>query len=163
MWIMFTKIKEYCFTISTLGAIGQFRLGGLIGSLFAIPLLYFFRMVWHIKPNLYFALFALTILFFIGTIHLALRFPSHKDPSSIVLDKLFGYFLVFIGIPLTLKLFIVGFFLFHFVNLIRPFVLHKIWNINIENLPGVLGIMTGDIITGVAINVFFRIVLWLAA
>ena len=159
---MFTRIKELCFVISTYGNIGEWRTGGFVASLFAVPCIYLLRVLFHFKLSFFytivFVLAALGILIIQG----ALYFITDKDPSVIMLDKTLGFALVFFGIAFNIKLIITGFFLFHFLNFIGPLLFSRLWKIELNQLPGALGIVASDIIAGTVINIFFRLIWWLA-
>ena len=145
-----------------LGGIGAWTGGGFISSLAAIPLLIFARLisVMHQDAAL---IFCLAVIFaIILIIHGALHFQTDKDSSYLVLDRVLGFFIAFLGIQLTLKFFFAGFVIFHLVGVLRPFIFNRIGPLDLRTLPGVLGVITGDILAGAVVNIFLRLVLWLA-
>jgi hypothetical protein len=158
---MFARIKKFCFDLSTLGPVGGFQLRNQIAPLFAIPFLYFFRMVSAIKPNFIYLFFILLVLFVLIVSHLALGFLTDKNPSNLVINKTFGFFLVLFNIPFGFKFLVAGYVLFLMANTFWPFIFSYVWNINFKNLPWVLGFLAESIIAGVTINIFFRLVVWL--
>ena len=159
---MLEKIKKICFNIATLGGIGEFIFGGIAATLLAIPVLLLLNtLMWFGPMFLSIAAVILTLAVII-TIHLALRFESDKDASSIVLDRFFGFIVMLLGIPLGFKIVVVGLIFFSVLNFFSSFLFNKLLKFNFDELPGALGILTGDIVMGLFLNVFFRFVLWLA-
>ena len=156
------KIKELCFKISTIGPLGYWATGGIIANLLVIPLLYLARMVYNLHVPIFFIVSIILAALSILVIHLALSFPTDKDSSVIVLDRALGFIIVFIGVPFSIKFLIVGFILFNLFNFLRPFLLYRLWNFSLEELPGVLGILTGPVLTGIIINLFFQFAAWIA-
>ena len=159
---MFVRIKEWCFNIAMMGGIGAWYGGGFVASLVAFPVLFFFKMVSALHQGVYPLLCIAFMFLIILVIHGALHFQTDKDASYIIIDRILGLFVAFLGISLNLKFFIVGFLLFHFIGIFRPFIFNRIGSIDLRTLPGFLGIVVGDLIAGVSVNFFFRIVLWLA-
>ena len=159
---MFTKIREFCFNVSTLGPVGGYRLKNQIAPLFAIPLLYFVRIISVIKPGFVFLFFILLALFISIASHLALNFLTDESPSHLVINKVVGFFLALVSIPFGLKFLITGYALFLIADIFWPFVFSHVWNINLKNLPGILGFLLESVIAGATVNIFFRLVVWLA-
>jgi len=159
---MIEKIKEICFKISTFGPLGYWATGSVVACFATIPVLYLARaLYWFHVPISFLTLLLLGALCVI-IIHLALTFSTDKDPSMIVLDRAFGFALVFVGVPLSIKFLAVGFILFNLLNFLRPFLLYRLWNFSLEELPGVLGMLTGPVVTGIIINLFFQFASWIA-
>lgn len=159
---MMLKIKELCFKISTIGPLGYWATGGIVANLLAIPILYLSRMVYGLHAPIFFVASIILVMLSVLAIHFALSYPTDKDSSVIVLDRLLGFLLVFVCVPLSIKFLIVGFILFNLFNFLRPFLLYRLWNFSLEELPGVLGILTGPVITGILINLFFQFSAWIA-
>lgn len=159
---MFSRIKEWCFYIATLGPIGSWSGGGLVSSLVAIPLLMVARFISALHQDAAFLFCLGTIVSMVVIIHGALHFQSNKDASYLVLDRVLGFFIAFLGMSLTIKFFFAGFIIFHTVGIVRPLIFNKIGPLDLRSLPGVFGIITGDLIAGVAVNLFLRFVVWLA-
>jgi phosphatidylglycerophosphatase A len=125
---------------------------GTAGSLIGVALyLGVSRLPW------YFYLLILIGLFFLGvgasnqaTIH----FFKERDSRRIVIDEICGLLVTMFLIPLSIKLIIIGFLIFRFVDILKPPPLRRI-----EELPGGWGIMTDDILAGVYSNLILRAVM----
>ncbi len=159
---MVLKIKEWCFRISTLGSLGYLATGGILATLLVIPLLYVYQAVFWFHATLFYALLTLTLLSVVFSIQMALSFPTDKDSSVIVIDRSLAFLGLFLGIPLTFKIIFVGFFLFNLINFLRPFLLYRLWDISLEDLPGAAGVLVGPLATAFILNLFFRFVYWLS-
>ena len=163
---MFTRLKEFCFNISTYRisayqSIGEWKTGSLIASLFAIPLIYLLRGFYSLNPKIFYTIILIITTLTIVIIQGALRHITDKNSSTIVIDKTFGFALVFLGIAFNMKLIIVGLFIFHILNFLYPLLISKFCKIDLNNLPGALSIIIPDIIAGLSVNLFFRFTMWL--
>lgn len=157
------KIREFCFNFSTLFGMGEWSFASLIAALLSLPLLLLTRLIKNIIPLNYFN-YSLAFLFFLYLviIFLALGFITEKDKSTIIINKTVGMFFVFWGIPLRIKFVVTGFILFHILSFFAPFIFYKIFNKRIESLPVHLGPMAGDILYGIACNLFLQFLIWFA-
>lgn len=80
----------------------------------------------------------------IGAASEAEKFFGCKDPSQVVIDEVVGQMLVFLIHPdAAWKWLIVGFLLFRFFDVLKPFPARRA-----ERLPGGWGIMVDDVIAG---------------
>lgn len=70
------------------------------------------------------------------------------DPGPVIIDEVAGQFITFFMVPLSLRTFIVGFLLFRFFDIIKPFPVHAM-----EELDDNVGITMDDVIAGVYANV----------
>jgi len=81
---------------------------------------------------------------------------NDKDPSKVVIDEWVGMWITLLFLPNSLVWFIVGFLVFRYLDIFKPFR-----NKKIERIPGGLGIMMDDIAAGIfgcivlnSINIF---------
>jgi phosphatidylglycerophosphatase A len=95
------------------------KIGGTTGSLFACLL------AWPIHslggPGL---LIAGTVMFFLGILvcHFYLRaMPSNPDPKEVVIDEIAAQWLLLSVLPQSLIAYVVGFVLFRFFDVLKPF------------------------------------------
>ncbi|MBD3231677.1 hypothetical protein GF322_03365 [Candidatus Dependentiae bacterium] len=157
---IFQKIKEISFKLASFGRLGQSTLGMFLSSLAAFPILFLGRILYDINSTIFYWFIGLVVVFSIVIISFALHFISDEYPSNIVLDKVIGMMLTFAFIPLRWKLMLFGFVFFHVVNFFRPFLFCKTLGKRINELPFGLGILAGDVVTGVICNIFLQIIVW---
>lgn len=156
-------IRGRCFYLATLGGFGKLRIGGFLASLGALPALFIFKALSFLHPNFFLLASIIFIAALIFVLQGALYFHSEQQTSIIVLDKTLGTFLIFLGTPLTLKFILVGLLLFHGCIFFRPIFINRVGAIDFRYLPGVFSIIAGDVIYGILINGFFKMVVWLAS
>ena len=75
-----------------------------------------------------------------------------EDPSYIVIDELAGMFAAMAGHNVTLLSLFIGFILFRFFDIIKPYPIRRL-----ERLRGGYGVVADDIVAGV----FANFLLWL--
>ncbi len=73
-----------------------------------------------------------------------LDLSKEKDPSYVVVDETCGMMLALAGVPLHFWSVVLGFVLFRFFDVVKPFPLRRL-----EKLPGYWGIMFDDLGAGV--------------
>ena len=115
---------------------------GTMGTLAAIPI--YLLMVSFLPQWLY---IFLTIVFFIVGIEICNRVSKDlqaHDFSGIVWDEIVGYLITMMFFPLSWELIILGFVLFRFFDILKP------WPINWldKHISGGLGIMLDDVLAG---------------
>ena len=76
-----------------------------------------------------------------------------EDPSQIIIDECAGQLITFFLIPLTLNNLLLGFLLFRFFDIIKPFPIYKM-----EELEGGIGITMDDVVAGVFANVSLMVI-----
>lgn len=76
------------------------------------------------------------------------------DPSPVVIDELAGQFITFFMIPISIKTLILGFVLFRFFDIVKPFPVYKM-----EEMDGGSGITMDDVAAGVYANITLMTIL----
>jgi len=112
---------------------------GSVASLATLPLAFFLSRLPH-----FWHLFLVFLLFFLGilSVRKAEFILKKKDHPMIVIDEVVGsLFALFFA--RTLLEFLLGFFLFRFFDILKPFPLKKL-----EALKGGLGVMMDDVASG---------------
>lgn len=116
---------------------------GTMGTLAAIPV--YLLMVLYLPTWLY---ITLTLLFFIVGIRICQKVSDDlkvHDFSGIVWDEVVGYLITMMFLPVTWELIIIGFFVFRFFDVIKP------WPIGWldKHVSGGFGIMVDDVLAGI--------------
>jgi phosphatidylglycerophosphatase A len=74
------------------------------------------------------------------------------DGRQIVIDEVVGQMIAFVAMPPSAAVFIGGFFLFRFFDIVKPFPAGRS-----QKLPSGLGVMADDVIAGVYANLALRV------
>jgi len=77
------------------------------------------------------------------------------DPKQIIIDECAGQIITFFLIPINMKTLILGFILFRFFDIVKPFPVYKF-----EEIEGGTGIVMDDVAAGVMANISLYIILW---
>lgn len=159
------RMRRICFSIASLGSLGERWLGGVLASTLAIPLLFLFQSLYWLNNLIFYWTLALAGLLFLVIIQWALLsyrddFDKCRVANAIVVDKIIGAMIALAGVPLRWRVVIFGFVLFHVVNTVRPFYWYRKLLNHLERLPGVFGVLLGDLLSGVLVNVFLHVIAW---
>ena len=71
-----------------------------------------------------------------------------EDSPRIVIDEVVGQFITFLMIPITIKTLILGFVLFRFFDIVKPFPVHLM-----EDMEEGVGVTMDDVAAGVLANI----------
>lgn len=129
-----------CATVVALGGI-------FLASLFPVSLLTYITIV----------LCSMLVAYTSISVALSL-FHNDADPSPIVIDEVVGTLITFAGIALSLKTLFLGFVLFRFFDIVKPFGIKRF-----ERLDGSAGILADDIVAGLYANGLLHLYLWFFA
>jgi phosphatidylglycerophosphatase A len=130
---------------------------GTMGSALVVAALWFISYHTHctLTPAVWWiAGIALTALSMIAASRPQEAFRN-DDPRQVIIDECAGQFITFFFLPLTLNVLILGFLLFRFFDIVKPYPIYKM-----EELEGGLGITMDDVVAGVFANVSLMAVLW---
>ena len=114
---------------------------GTWGTLVALPI--HFLLV-RTTPNNYAMILAALIVFGVLIAGSAEKILDKADPGCVVIDEIAGMLITLIGAPLNWKTIVVGFALFRFFDILKPFPV----NIADQRFHGGIGIMLDDLIAG---------------
>ena len=126
---------------------------GTLGTLIAIPIYYFLSKI----PS---PLYEITLIgFFFLSVWIsdnAERSFGKKDDQRIVIDEIIGFLITMLWLPETLRFIIMGFFLFRFFDILKPFPIRRLE----KGLKGGYGVVLDDAIAGVYSNILIRIIFY---
>lgn len=77
-----------------------------------------------------------------------------RDASRIVIDEFAGFFIAVLFLPKTLVVAILGFFIFRFFDIVKPYPIRLA-----ENIKGGIGVMADDVLAGVCTNIVLHLYL----
>ncbi len=115
---------------------------GTFGTLVAIPI-YWLIQDWSLTAYLVFTLIA--FLLGIWICQRTVDWLKQDDPGAIVWDEVVGYLVTMIAAPKGWLWIVLGFILFRFFDIVKP------WPVSLadKKLHGGLGIMLDDVIAGI--------------
>jgi len=124
---------------------------GTLGTLLAIPVYYFLS-------NITSPLYEITLIgFFFLSVWIsenAETFFGKKDDQRIVIDEMIGFLITMLWIPKTILFVIIGFFLFRFFDILKPFPIRHLE----KRLKGGFGVVLDDVAAGVYANIVLRLI-----
>lgn len=93
------------------------------------------------------------VIFFLGRISAGFleNELNEKDPPSVVIDEVAGIFVTFFMLPRSVTVFIVGFFLFRVIDIVKLPPARRL-----ECLPQGWGVMLDDISAGIYANILLQ-------
>lgn len=141
-------------SIATLGPIGYLTAPGTWASTITLGIVYAAHVL-HVSSLMY-ALFTFSscIVAWYAVVY-SLDYFRSSDPSEIVIDECVGCLVTFSGVPCTMATLMVGFLLFRFFDIKKPFGLKKL-----EGMGGAWGILLDDIGAGILSNLILQILLF---
>ncbi len=124
---------------------------GTLGTLIAIPVYYFLS-------NILSPIYEITLAgFFFLSVWIsenAERFFGMKDYQKIVIDEIMGFLITMLWIPRTFLFVILGFFLFRFFDILKPFPIRRLE----KGFKGGYGVVLDDVVAGVYANIVLRFI-----
>ncbi len=115
---------------------------GTAGTAAAIPIFYFMA---NLSSQIYLLLVLAMLLLGFYVCGYTTRAMGKHDHSAIVWDEIVGYLITMFSIPHSWQWMLVGFFVFRFFDVLKP------WPINVidRRIEGGVGIMLDDVLAGV--------------
>jgi len=124
---------------------------GTLGTIVAILIYYFLS---EISPPLY----EITLIgFFFLSVWVsgnAEIFFGKRDDQRIVIDEIVGFLITMLWVPKTIRFLIIGFFLFRFFDILKPFPIRRLE----KRLKGGFGVVLDDVVAGVYANIVLRLI-----
>jgi phosphatidylglycerophosphatase A len=84
----------------------------------------------------------------------AARLFGKEDDQRIVIDEVIGFLITMLWVPKTLPCVIIGFFLFRFFDILKPFPIRRLE----KGFKGGFGIVLDDVVAGVYANIILRLI-----
>ncbi len=140
------KIKEFLFTAFYAGycPIAPGTAGSLVGmALYFLAYLIFGEVSWVVN-------IVMVVVLFYPFMRLAdegERFFAVKDPETVVIDEVMGYWISVMFYPFNLKIALAAFCIFRVMDIVKPWPAGRL-----QSLPGGLGIMIDDCVAGAYTN-----------
>lgn len=149
-------INRICVVFSTFFGVGYVPgAPGTAGTLAAVGVVYLLSLADGAAFYLAFT-FGLTIISVIAAGRCVSIF-KREDPPEVVIDEVCGFLVCMLFIPLSPINLALGFFLFRFFDIAKPFPIRKV-----EKLPGGYGIVMDDVLAGVYGNLCLQAFIFLS-
>ena len=124
---------------------------GTLGTLVAI-------LVYYFLSNIPSPLYEITLIGFLflsvwisGNAEI---FFEKKDDQRIVIDEIIGFLITMLWVPKTIRFVIIGFFLFRFFDILKPFPIRRLE----KGFKGGFGVVLDDVVAGVYANIVLRLI-----
>jgi phosphatidylglycerophosphatase A len=127
------------------------------GTLASLAVVLLYKWLLHPLPLPY--LLVLLFLLLVLGVPAAAAYSSElkkTDPRRVVVDEAVGQFLVLVSVSPDWSLLIIGFLLFRFFDIVKPFPIRKL-----EGLPGGWGIMADDVAAALLAKLLLHIFIYL--
>ena len=134
---------------------------GTFGSLVTVVLLWFYKdtLSPYFSPR-HATTFCLSYFLFLAVcIFLSNDSKENfgsEDSGHIIIDECAGQLITFFLHPLSWRILLLGFFLYRFFDIVKPFPVYKF-----EEIEDGLGVTMDDVAAGVMANVSLFIILWM--
>jgi phosphatidylglycerophosphatase A len=124
---------------------------GTLGTLLAIPVYYFLS-------NITSPIYEVTLIgFFFLAVWIsenAETFFGKKDDPKIVIDEMMGFLITMLWVPKTIFFVTIGFFLFRFFDILKPFPMRRLE----KRLKGGYGVVLDDVVAGVYASIVVHVI-----
>jgi phosphatidylglycerophosphatase A len=124
---------------------------GTLGTLLAIPIYYFLSNI----PS---PIYEITLVGFLslsvwvsGNAEIFFR---KRDDQRIVIDEIIGFLITMLWVPKTIRFVIIGFLLFRFFDILKPFPIRRFEKV----FKGGFGVVLDDVAAGVYSNIILQII-----
>jgi len=122
---------------------------GTLGTLVAIPVYYFLS-------NISSPIYEITLIgFFFLSVWISENaeiFFGKKDDQRIVIDEMMGFLITMLWVPKTMRFIIIGFLLFRFFDILKPFPIRRLEGRH----RGGFGVVLDDVMAGVYGNIILH-------
>ncbi len=124
---------------------------GTLGTLLAIPVYYFLS-------NIASPIYEVTLIgFFFLSVWISEKgeiFFGKKDDSRIVVDEMMGFLIAMLWVPKTILFITIGFFLFRFFDILKPFPIRHLE----RRLKGGFGVVLDDVMAGIYASIILHLI-----
>ena len=125
---------------------------GTFGSILGLALCFF---VAGLKLPLALACVVLFIAMAVRIAAEAEKLLKKKDPGCIVIDEIAGMAVALFGLPFNLTTVLIGFIIFRFLDISKPFPIRALD----KQVSGGLGIVIDDVVAGIFTNLLLRLIM----
>jgi phosphatidylglycerophosphatase A len=145
-------MKDFILFLATGFGVGYASIApGTLGTLVAILVYYFLSNI----PSPLYEITLVGFLFFsVWVSGNAEIFLGKKDDQRIVIDEVIGFLITMLWVPKTIRFVIIGFFLFRFFDILKPFPIRRLEKV----FKGGFGVVLDDVVAGVYANIILHLI-----
>jgi phosphatidylglycerophosphatase A len=149
-------MKHFILILATVFGVGYSPVAsGTLGTLVAIPVYYFLSNI----PS---PIYEITLIgFFFFSVWISENgeiFFGKKDDKKIVIDEIMGFLITMLWVHKTVPFIIIGFFLFRFFDILKPFPIRRVET----KLKGGYGVVLDDVMAGIYANIVLQVICLIA-
>lgn len=144
------RANRFLITIATLGPLGFLPAPGTVATIATLPLVFAFSAA----PLAHVCLVLVVLSLSVPAIICAQTYLHSHDPSQIVIDEVLGCLVAFLAVPFSWWAFILGFMLFRFFDIFKPWPIGKL-----EHVHGPWGVLLDDVVAGVMSNIILQLLI----
>ena len=146
------RVKQFILFWATGFGVGYSPIApGTLGTLIAIPVYYFLSEI----PS---PIYEITVIaFFFLSVWISENaeiFFRKKDDQRIVIDEVMGFLITMLWVPKTTGFIMIGFFLFRFFDILKPFPIRRLE----RRLKGGWGVVLDDVMAGVYAHIILHFI-----
>ena len=130
------------------------RAPGTFGTLAAIPLGILMSFSGGLYSTLFVIIFISTAIWSSGVTE---KLMGRDDPSEVVIDEVAGFLITIFSMPLSWPTLFIGFILFRFFDILKPFPIGDLE----KKIKGGKGIVLDDLMAGVYANLSLRLIIFI--
>jgi len=147
-----TKMNRFFLILATGFGVGYSPIApGTLGTIITIPLYYFLSAI---RSPLYEITLIAFIFLSVWISENAEIFFGKRDDPRIVIDEMMGFLITMLWVPKTVRFIILGFFLFRFFDILKPFPIRRLE----KRLKGGWGVVLDDVMAGVYANIILQLI-----
>ena len=128
------------------------RMPGTVGTLAAIPMAIVVNRLGQLFGAIFLVIFIFAAVWSSGVTE---RLLGRDDPSEVVIDEVAGFMLTIYLLPLSWVSIALGFIMFRFFDILKPFPIKKL-----ERIGGGTGIVLDDLAAGVYAGLSIKLFLF---
>ncbi len=145
-------MKHFILLLATGFGVGYSPIApGTLGTLVAVLIYYFLSEI----PS---PLYEITLIgFFFLSVWIsenAEMFFGKKDDQRITIDEITGFLVTMLWVPETIRFIMIGFLLFRFFDILKPFPIRRFEKV----FKGGFGVVLDDVVAGVYANIVLQII-----
>lgn len=144
------RLQAAFVTAATLGPCGNWPFGAILGSMLAWPIILLISATSYIHQDLYFWTVTTLIILSLTVLQCAYTALAPYEQHRIILNSVMGFVVGYAYLPFTLGWMALGFVVYHATRLGIGIWAYNRWNLEFHRLPGILSLVTRDLIAGVA-------------